>query len=334
MSRVRDLFDIWAGHGIDLIRLEVTTPDDPDGVAYISRAEKHNGILAYVKVPAGVSPAAAGTLSVAVGGSICSTFVQPRDYICAQNVRVLTPKSAMTLREKLWWARCIRANRYRFNYGRHANRTLKDLELPDAPPKWLASVPSAPLLRLAKGIADAVVELQLAPPKRTLLDPVLVSDLFKVEYGHSLELNRMTLDPGGVAFISRQRKNNGVAAHVAAVDGLAPAPPGSLTVALGGSVLATYVQHESFYTAYHVAVLTPHGPMSLREKLWWAQCIEANRYRYNYGRQANRTLKDLGLPATIPPWVHDVDLTFADDMTRQIERDLVALGIDLAGDAP
>jgi hypothetical protein len=159
MKRVADLFDIWAGHGIDLIRLDVTTANDPDAVAYVSRTEQHNGVLAYVNKPPGVTLAKAGTLSVAVGGSICSTFVQPRDYICAQNVRVLTPKRPMSLREKLWWAQCIHANRYRFNYGRHANRTLKDLRLPHAPPKWLVHLPMAPLLGLAKSIEMTVEEL-------------------------------------------------------------------------------------------------------------------------------------------------------------------------------
>lgn len=74
-------------------------------------------------------------------------------------------------------------------------------------------------------------------------------------------------------------------------------------VALGGSVLSTFVQLEPFVTAYHVAVLLPREPMALPEKLWWACCIEANHYRYNYGRQANRTLADLMLPGAAPDWV-------------------------------
>ena len=38
-------------------------------------------------------------------------------------------------------------------------------------------------------------------------------------------------------------------------------------------------------------------------------CLRANRYRYSYGRQANRTLRDIGLPdpSRLPEWVRDAD---------------------------
>ncbi|MCL1875702.1 MAG: hypothetical protein FWF87_05535 [Synergistaceae bacterium] len=48
--------------------------------------------------------------------------------------------------------------------------------------------------------------------------------------------------------------------------------------------------------------------MSLSEKLYYSMCIKANSYRYNYGRQANKTLKDINLPDYIPEWVYDVEI--------------------------
>jgi hypothetical protein len=79
---------------------------------------------------------------------------------------------------------------------------------------------------------------------------------------------------------------------------------GLITVALSGSsVLSSFVQLEPFVTAFHVAVLVPRREMGLGEKLWWCRCIEANQYRYNFGRQANRTLASLRVPTSIPEWV-------------------------------
>jgi hypothetical protein len=55
-------------------------------------------------------------------------------------------------------------------------------------------------------------------------------------------------------------------------------------------------------------ILTPKTEMSESEKLWWAACISANHYRFGFGRQANRTLKDLALPSAIPSWVATVNV--------------------------
>lgn len=48
--------------------------------------------------------------------------------------------------------------------------------------------------------------------------------------------------------------------------------------------------------------------MGLRAKLWWEQCISANRYRYNFGRQANTSFATLMLPDAVPDWVYDVQI--------------------------
>lgn len=136
---------------------------------------------------------------------------------------------------------------------------------------------------------------------------VKVSDLFDVSYGHSFELNRLQKDKDGVNFVSRTASNNGVSARVALVPDVEPMAAGKLTVALGGSVLETFVQPEPFYTGFHIFCLTPTTEMTLEQKLYYCMCIRANKYRYNYGRQANRTLRDIMVPALneIPKWVYE-----------------------------
>jgi len=140
-----------------------------------------------------------------------------------------------------------------------------------------------------------------------------LAKLFDVAYGHSLELNRLeplAREQGGVAFVSRKEGNNGIAGYVAPVDGIAPIPVGVLTCALGGSVLSTFLQEEPFYSGYHIAVLTPRVAMTRQQLLFYCCCIQANRYRYNYGRQANRTLRHILLPALdeLPDYVAQTDI--------------------------
>ena len=70
-------------------------------------------------------------------------------------------------------------------------------------------------------------------------------------------------------------------------------------------MLETFVQPEPFYSGRDLYYLRPTVEMSLEQKLYYCLCIRANKYRYNYGRQANRTLRDLMVPAMdeIPDWV-------------------------------
>jgi len=204
----------------------------------------------------------------------------------------------MTTEEKLWWAMCLRAHRYRYSYGRQANRTLKDLELPDEMPAWAEGLPLPDL--------DAS-QLPLGPnptPAMTGWDGSLttVAELFDISYGQSLELNALKEDAHGVNFVSRTAENNGVSAKVERLVRIEPGKSGDISVALGGSVLETFLQPESFYCGRDVAILTPKRTMTIGEKLWWIMCLRAHQYRYSYGRQANRTLKDLELPNFVPTW--------------------------------
>ncbi len=120
---------------------------------------------------------------------------------------------------------------------------------------------------------------------------VRIADVFEVAYGVNLELNALVRDPAGINFVSRTARNNGVSARVQIVKGVSPLPAGCLTVAGGGSVLETFVQPEPFYSGRDLYVLFPREDLTLQQKFYACMCIRANKYRYNYGRQANRTLR-------------------------------------------
>ena len=132
-----------------------------------------------------------------------------------------------------------------------------------------------------------------------------VKDLFELRQGNGFELMHIgTAEKSDVNFVSRTSQNNGVVAQVEKLDDTKPFKAGNITVALGGSVLSAFVQQKPFYTAFHIMVLEPKSEMTLAEKLYYCMCIKANAYRYSYGRQANKTLKDIDLPDNIPAWVN------------------------------
>jgi len=140
-----------------------------------------------------------------------------------------------------------------------------------------------------------------------------VKDLFDVVYGVNLELVTLETvpnsDSNGVNFVARTAVNNGVVARVHKIDGLEPQPKGILSCAGSGSVLSTFVQTEPFYSGRDLYTLTPKKDLTLQEKLFYCMCIKANAYRFSYGRQANKSLRDIDLPDTLPEWVYDTSIT-------------------------
>jgi Type I restriction modification DNA specificity domain len=145
---------------------------------------------------------------------------------------------------------------------------------------------------------------------------VPLNKLFDVEYGNKFDLNKMELlskSAAGINFVNRSSRNCGVSATVAPVPGTPPYPAGSITVSLGGTkLLSSFVQLEKFYTGQNVAVLTAKEKMSFAEKLYVCLCIRHNRFRYSaFGREANRTLRTLPIPARseFPAWLKDCDVT-------------------------
>lgn len=135
-----------------------------------------------------------------------------------------------------------------------------------------------------------------------------VKELFNLQVGKPLELMNMTTQEPKVNFVARTGENNGVVACVDLLEDNQPYGKGLITVSLGGSVLSAFVQHQDFYTSFHVMVLEPKKEMTLVEKLFYCCSIMENKYKYSYGRQANKTLKDIELPDEIPEWVYNVDL--------------------------
>lgn len=141
-----------------------------------------------------------------------------------------------------------------------------------------------------------------------------LSDLFEVRYGHSLELNRLTLldeKKGGIPFVSRKMGDNGISAYVAPIPNVEPASVGTITCALGGNgVMSSFLQEVPFYSGRDIAHLTPKKSLTKQQLMFYCACLVANRYRFSYGRQANRTLKNILIPSLseLPDYVSDANV--------------------------
>lgn len=131
--------------------------------------------------------------------------------------------------------------------------------------------------------------------------PFKIGSLFYVLRGHDLELVNCeeSYDDDSIAFVSRSAFNNGITARIQRKEGLEPLAAGLISVAgSGSSTLSTFVQPEPFYTGFHMFALKSKEIMSFEAKMFVTRIIEANKYKYCYGRQADKTipLLEINLP--------------------------------------
>jgi hypothetical protein len=142
------VFVVEHGSKLDLNKMDICKASADEAVVFVGRSGERNGFVAFVKQLADPPPFSAGLITVALGGSALSSFVQSQPFYTAQNIDVLTPRAEMSLDVKLYYCMCIEANRFRYTtFGREANRTLKTLMVPTASRGYDRSGPCSPPLR-------------------------------------------------------------------------------------------------------------------------------------------------------------------------------------------
>jgi hypothetical protein len=148
------LFEIEHGNKFDLNKMEQCPPKS-GAIAFVGRSSERNGIVAFVKKLGDHEPFPQGLITVALGGSALSSFVQPRPFYTAQNIDVLIPRKKMSLDVRLYYCLCIEANRFRYStFGREANRTLKVLRVPnlESLPEWVNGITAIAISELGRDL--------------------------------------------------------------------------------------------------------------------------------------------------------------------------------------
>ena len=314
---VKDLFDVQYGNGLELTYLR----KKHDGVNFVARGQKDNGITAVVDKIIGVNPFPAGSISVAVSGSVMESFLQPRSFYTAYHVMVLRPLPGIEMSDavKLYYCLCLRRNKFRYSYGRQANETLRDLQIPclEDIPDYVKSFSAE---QFQKSLVDSVdlSELEEKAEKTSPINELVpLRELFTVENGIAatglLRSDEKRSD-NWIPFIRPSyRQSTSIDAYVNKF--LVPQekvyPKGTLYVSTNGqgSHTYSYVSVSEFVPNSDVAVLKPKRPMTLREKLFYAMCISKNRFKFSYGRKPKgEKLESIMLPTSISKTYNDLAL--------------------------
>lgn len=147
-----------------------------------------------------------------------------------------------------------------------------------------------------------------------------LSEIFNFWYGVNLEYINCIEDENGIPFVSRTSKNNGVVGRVHPISGITPNPPHTLSLAGGGSVLSCFYQDEPYYSGRDLFILSPKQEMTKEQMILYSYVISFNKYKYNYGRQANKTFKDLLLPE-----LSEIEDLISDNLTADFKINQASL---------
>lgn len=279
MIQVQDLFEVKYGSNLELNKQTQLSPDDPNAIPYVSRTAKNNGITTYIQ-PTNAPLNPAHTLSVAGGGSVLSTFYQAVPYYSGRDLYFLKPKIQLSIRQMLYYKMCIEANKFRFSYGRQANRTLPFLEIP-APeeiPAWVETI-ELPQQYTGKPKSDEEVEL----PPVSEWKQFKYTDLFDLEKGRGPSAADAKHKPGNTPYIGASAENNGITIY----SGHAPAHQGNVvTIATDGSVGEAFYQPQDFNATSNIMVLHLKGhEWNPQIGLFISAIIRQEQNKFSYGRK-------------------------------------------------
>lgn len=277
---LKELFSLHYGVNLELIYLEKCDKSDKDSIRFVSRTEQNNGISAYVKRIKSIKPNPAHTISVAVGGSVLSSFYQSEEYYSGRDVYYLVPKRKMSELEMLFYSFCMRANKYKYNYGRQANKTLKDLLVPEYMPLEFTSIEYRRLNTLKP---ESVIskEFQLNTSSWQLFK---LSDLFIIEGSRTTPVLELEYcGKGKYPYVTTQATNNGVA-------GFYDYYTEERNVLTVDSAVLGYCSYQPlpFSASDHVEKLIPKFDMNKYIAIFLTTVINLEQYRYNYGRKCSQ----------------------------------------------
>ncbi|MFC1567110.1 restriction endonuclease subunit S, partial [bacterium] len=208
MKRLDEIFDIWYGVNLEMINCE----EDSSGIPFVSRTSSNNGIVGHVRALDYIEPNPKHTISVACSGSVLSSFYHPYAYYSGRDVYVLKPKQILSTPEMIFYCAAIEKNKYRYSYGRQANKTLKDIFIPA-----IDKIPDN-IKEINFKVNDYMEKASLLEKKYFLnvaeWKVFNMKSIFNIKLGNPLHKNTIDLSSSGIKYVTRTTNHNGVEAYI------------------------------------------------------------------------------------------------------------------------
>lgn len=269
--KLSELFDIEKGKSYFNEFIE-----DDTGINYVTTSGQNQGVKCKVAKNDKYKIYLAGTITVALQGTVLSSFVQTEDFVLQTHVAALIPKKEMTLNEKLYYCMCIQANAFKFGFGRKANSTFSDLEVPAEIPDWVYEVKEPDLSEYKESYDNEIIpELNINNWQEFKL-----IDLFNIEGSKTTKASTLEeIGSGKYPYITTKSTNNGIEGYFNTWT-----EKGNVLTIDSACVGTCYYQEENFTASDHVEKLIPKFKMNKYNALFLATVINQSNFKYSYGR--------------------------------------------------
>lgn len=288
--KISDLFNIKYGVNLELNACEEVSANTPDSVNFVARTAENNGISARVKLIEEVAPQKAGLISVAGGGSVLSTFLQYEPFYSGRDLYVLEAKEDITNEAKLFIATVIEQNKYKYSYGRQANKTLPDILL-----KLPTNRNGAPDYTFMSNYIKSLHHKPLTTKNIKSNNTINIDKWYDFEFGKLIskiykakahnkddltETNNPTLS---IRYITRTAENNGCELIVPLndIDGDTIEEANAITI--GDTTATCFYQDEKFIAGDHMVVVRAEW-LNKARALFILSILKKEQYKYSYGR--------------------------------------------------
>ena len=297
MKRLDEIFEIKNSPSLELLNCEQIE----NGICFVSRTSANNGIVARVKLLDELDPMPANAITVALGGSVLSSFYQDEPFYTAFHIACLYPKVALTKEQMLYYAYVIEQNKYRYNFGRQANRTLKSILIPDIfeLPDFVNQILISDYQFEKEPIIDKQISLNTCNWKWFRYD-----EIFEIKKGK--RLTKADMIDGNINYIGATDSNNGITAKISNYEHIHNS--NTITVSYNGSIAEAFYQDKPFWATDDVNVLYPKFELNPYIAIFLCTLIHKEKYRFNYGRKWDKEMMNksqIKLPITqdgIPDW--------------------------------
>ncbi|MDD4855050.1 MAG: restriction endonuclease subunit S [Sulfuricurvum sp.] len=282
LVKLNEIFEVKYGVNLDKNKLTIVNKKQEDSIPYVGRGSFNNGISDYVLQIEDQPTNKVPSLSVAAGGSVLSTFFHEKEYYSGRDVYILTPKNEMNISAFLFYIKIIEKNKYRYSYGRQANKTLESIMIPH--PEDLPSY-----VFEEKEFNYEESNLSYIEQRKLEKDPLLAlydkewkyftyEEVFKIKRGTE---GKRTEKEGNIPFISATEKNNGILAFI---DSEKTESGNKITVSNDGSIGETFFQENEFLASSAITILI-NPQLNKYSSMFINTLIRKEKYRYSYGRK-------------------------------------------------
>jgi hypothetical protein len=299
--KLNKLFAISYGNKLDLNKMALVPSKDKYAIAFIARTRGNNGTVSYVEKIAGIEPYKKGAITVALGGSVLSSFLQHEDFYTGQNIAVLNNVCEMSEQVKLYYCKAIQINAFRYSTcGREANVTFRDLKVPDITdlPDYVLQSTMTDCSKLLKSINKEDIRIVADKWKQFRYE-----ELFDIKKGE--RVTHLDMIPGNTPFISAIDKNNGIREYCGLINLV---PGNTISVSYNGSVGEAFYQEKGYWASDDINVLYPKFELNKYVAMFLITLIRREKYRFNYGRKWHKERMEtsiIKLPVTkngTPDW--------------------------------